>query len=202
MEETNAALKVAESISDFGMMAVAAAFFIILAIIMMVMFVKWFKDIINNIMDSNQNMLSKLDTQMKENNDIMKSIAEGLRPETLLRVQTTSEMAFQLAQFRLLEIIETVRTENHIVDRQATENKIEKLVLNLHEEMNGKFEYYSYRGKKLSKYVNPKWVEWMQQGVVGEIYSEQERNEDRTLTNVSAIFKRINLDFNHNLAVQ
>lgn len=199
MEETKTALEVAESISNFGMMAVAAAFFIVLAIVIMVMFVKWFKDIINNIMATNQNMLAQLDAQMKENNDVMKSIAEGLRPETLLRVQTTSEMAFQLAQFRLLEIINTVRTENHIVNRDATVNKIGKLVLNLHEEMNSKFDYYSYRGKKLSQYTNPKWVEWMQQGVVGEIYSEDGRNEDRTFTNVSAIFKRIALDFTHNL---
>lgn len=201
MEEAKTALEVAESISNFGMMAVSAAFFIVLAIVIMVMFVKWFKDIINNIMTTNQNMLSKLDAQMGDTNDIMKSIAESLRPETLLRVQTTSEMAFQLAQFRLLEIIDTVRTENHIVNREATESKIEKLVLNLHEEMNGKFEYYSYRGKKLSQYTNARWVEWMCQGVVAEIYSEQEQNEDRTHTNVSAIFKRINLDFNHNLAV-
>lgn len=201
MQETKSALEVAESISNFGMMAVAAAFFIVLAIIIMVMFVKWFKDIINNIMATNQGMLTRLDAQLKENNDVMKSIAEGLRPETLLRVQTTSEMAFQLAQFRLLEIIDTVRTENHIVDRKATEEKIAKLVLNLHEEMNGKFGYYSYRGKKLSDYTNEKWIEWMQTGVVNEIYSEQERNEDRTHTNVNAIFKRITLDFNHNLAV-
>lgn len=199
MEETKTALEVAESISNFGMMAVAAAFFIVLAIVIMIMFVKWFKDIIDNIMTTNQNMLKQLDAQMKENNDVMKSIAEGLRPETLLRVQTTSEMAFQLAQFRLLEIINTVRTENHIVNREATVNKIGKLVLNLHEEMNSKFDYYSYRGKKLSQYTNPKWVEWMQQGVESEIYSEDGRNEDRTYTNVSAIFKRIALDFTHNL---
>ena len=201
MNETKAALEVAESISNFGMMAVAAAFFVILAIVIMVMFVKWFKDIINYIMTTNQNMLTKLDAQLKETNDVMKSIAEGLRPETLLRVQTTSEMAFQLAQFRLLEIIDTVRTENHIINREATEAKIEKLVLNLHEEMNGKFEYYSYRGKKLSSYTSQQWVEWMKQGVINEIYSDQERNEDRTHTNVSAIFKRIALDFNHNLAI-
>lgn len=199
MEETKTALEVAESISNFGMMAVAAAFFIVLAIIIMIMFVKWFKDIIDNIMTTNQNMLKQLDAQMKENNDVMKSIAEGLRPETLLRVQTTSEMAFQLAQFRLLKIINTVRTENHIVNREATVNKIGKLVLNLHEEMNSKFDYYSYRGKKLSQYTNPKWVEWMQQGVESEIYSEDARNEDRTYTNVSTIFKRIALDFTHNL---
>ena len=154
METTKSALEVAESISNFGMMAVAAAFFIVLAIVIMVMFVKWFKDIINNIMATNQNMLTQLDAQLKENNDVMRSIAEGLRPETLIRVQTTSDMAFQLAQFRLLEIIDTVRTENHISDRPKTEDKIEKLVLNLHEEMRGKFEYYSYLGKKLSQYTD------------------------------------------------
>ena len=94
METTKSALEVAESISNFGMMAVAAAFFIVLAIVIMVMFVKWFKDIINNIMATNQNMLTQLDAQLKENNDVMRSIAEGLRPETLIRVQTTSDMAF------------------------------------------------------------------------------------------------------------
>ena len=201
METTKSALEVAESISNFGMMAVAAAFFIVLAIVIMVMFVKWFKDIINNIMATNQNMLTQLDAQLKENNDVMRSIAEGLRPETLIRVQTTSDMAFQLAQFRLLEIIDTVRTENHISDRPKTEDKIEKLVLNLHEEMLGKFEYYSYRGKKLSQYTDNKWIDWMKNGVIGEIYSDLDRNEDRTHTNVSAIFNRIKLDFNHNLAV-
>ena len=201
METTKSALEVAESISNFGMMAVAAAFFIVLAIVIMVMFVKWFKDIINNIMATNQNMLTQLDAQLKENNDVMRSIAEGLRPETLVRVQTTSDMAFQLAQFRLLEIIDTVRTENHISDRPKTEDKIEKLVLNLHEEMRGKFEYNSYRGKKLSQYTDNKWIDWMKNGVIGEIYSDLDRNEDRTHTNVSAIFKRIKLDFDHNNAV-
>ena len=42
METTKSALEGAESISNFGMMAVAAAFFIVLAIVIMVMFVKWF----------------------------------------------------------------------------------------------------------------------------------------------------------------
>ena len=199
MEETKAALEVAESISNFGMMAVAAAFFIILAIVIMVMFVKWFKDIINSIMTTNQNMLNKLDAQLKENNDIMKSIADGLKPETQVRVQTTSEMAFQLAQFRLLDIIDTVRSENHIANRQATETKIQNMVRNLHEEMNGKFACYSYRGRKLSGYTSPKWMEWMRDAVIAEIYSDMEPNADRTLTNISTLFNNIRLDFNHNL---
>ena len=199
MEEAKTALEVAESISNFGMMAVAAAFFIVLAIVIMVMFVKWFKDIINSIMTTNQNMLNKLDAQLKENNDIMKSIADGLKPETQVRVQTTSEMAFQLAQFRLLDIIDTVRTENHIANRQATETKIQNLVRNLHEEMNGKFACYIFRGRKLSGYTSPKWVEWMKDAVIAEIYSDMEPNADRTLTNISTLFNKIKLDFNHNL---
>ena len=199
METTKSALEVAESISNFGMMAVAAAVFIVLAIVIMVMFVKWFKDIINNIMATNQNMLNKLDAQLKENNEIMKSIAEGLQPETQVRAQTISDMAFELAHFRLLKIIDTVRSENHIANRPATEAKIDKLILNLHEEMHGKLSCYPFRGHKLSSYTSTKWVEWMREVVVGEIYSEIELNEDRTNTNVTTLFNRIKLDFNRNL---
>ena len=199
METTKSALEVAESISNFGMMAVAAAFFIVLAIVIMVMFVKWFKDIINNIMATNQNMLNKLDAQLKENNEIMKSIAEGLQPETQVRAQTISDMAFELAHFRLLKIIDTVRSENHIVNRPATEAKIDKLILNLHEEMHGKLSCYPFRGLKLSSYTSTKWVDWMREVVIGEIYSEIELNEDRTNTNVTTLFNRIKLDFNRNL---
>lgn len=198
MEEVNGAIKVAEGISDFGMMAVCAAFFIIVSVFMMIMFIKWFKDIIDRIMSTNDSTLKELKKQMEENNDIMKSVAEGLKPETLLRVKTTSSMAFDLSRFRLLEIINTVRTENHIIEREQTEAKISKLVQNLHEDINSKLDYYTYRGRKLSSYTNRDWEEWMISAVVGEIYTDNP-NEDRMNTNITAVFDRVKIDFYHRL---
>ena len=160
---------------------------------------RWIVNTINDVMKTNKEMLAKLDAQMQENNKIMQSIAEGLRPETDLRVRTTSKNMFNLAKFELIELIDTVRTENHISDRDATEAKTFKLVTNLHEDKNSDFEYYTYRGRKLSSYTNPDWIDWMKQGIINEIYNEKGFNKDRMYTNVNAIFDRIKLDFYHRM---
>ena len=193
------ALRTAQSVGEYGIMVVICAFFVLIAAGMMVFMFKWTVNTINDVMKTNKEMLAKLDLQMQENNKIMQSIAEGLRPETDLRVKTTSKNMFNLAKFELIEIIDTVRTENHISDRVGTEAKIAKLVSNLHEDKNNDFVNYTYRGRKLSSYTNPEWVKWMIQGVVNEIYNEKGFNKDRMYTNVTAIFDRIKLDFYHRM---
>lgn len=199
MDQIEGALKTAQGISEFGLMVVICAFFVVLAALMMIFMFRWTIGTINDVMKTNKEMLAKLDAQMHENNKIMQSIAEGLRPETDLRVKTTSKNMFDLARFELMEIIDTVRTENHIIDRDATETKIHKLVTNLHEEKNADFDYYTYRGRKLSSYTNADWIKWMFQGVVNEVYNDKGFNKDRMYTNVTAIFDRIKLDFYHRM---
>ena len=198
-EVVDGALRTAQGISEYGLMVIICAFFVVLSALMMIAMFRWQMSTINDVMKTNKEMLSKLDAQMQENNRIMQSVAEGLRPETDMRVKTTSKNMFNLAKFELIEIIDTVRTENHISDKEATEAKIFKLVSNLHEEKNADFDYYSYRGRKLSSYTNPQWIDWMREGVVKEIYSDKGFNKDRMYTNITAIFDRIKLDFYHRM---
>lgn len=193
------ALQTAHGISEFGLMVVICAFFILISAGMMIFMFRWMVNTINDVMKTNKEMLAKLDAQMQENNKIMQSIAEGLRPETDQRIRILSKSMFNLAKHELMEIVDTVRTENHIVDREGTEAKITKLVTNLHEDKNTDFGYYTYRGRKLSTYTNNDWIEWMKQGVVNEVYNEKGFNKDRMHTNITAIFDRIKLDFHHRL---
>lgn len=193
------ALQTAHGISEFGLMVVICAFFILISAGMMIFMFRWMVNTINDVMKTNKEMLQKLDAQMQENNKIMQSIAEGLRPETDQRIRILSKSMFNLAKHELMEIVDTVRTENHIVDREGTEAKITKLVTNLHEDKNTDFGYYTYRGRKLSTYTNNDWIEWMKQGVVNEVYNEKGFNKDRMHTNITAIFDRIKLDFHHRL---
>jgi hypothetical protein len=193
------ALQTAHGISEFGLMVVICAFFILISAGMMIFMFRWMVNTINDVMKTNKDMLTRLDAQMQENNKIMQSIAEGLRPETDQRIRILSKSMFNLASYELIEIIDTVRTENHIVDREGTEAKILKLVTNLHEDKNTDFGYYTYRGRKLSSYTNSEWIEWMKQGVVNEVYNNKGFNKDRMDTNINAIFDRIKLDFHHRL---
>ena len=199
LEVIDSSLKTAQGISEFGLMVVICAFFIIISAGMMIFMFRWMVNTINDVMKTNKEMLTRLDAQMQENNKIMQSIAEGLRPETDQRIRILSKNTFDLAKYELMEIIDTVRTENHIVDRDGTEAKILKLVTNLHEDKNTDFGYYTYRGRKLSGYTNNDWIEWMKQGVVNEVYNDNGFNKDRMDTNISAIFDRIKLDFHHRL---
>lgn len=199
LEVIEDSLKTAQGISEFGLMVVICAFFVVISAGMMVFMFRWMVSTINDVMKTNKEMLQKLDAQMQENNKIMQSIAEGLRPETDQRIRILSKSMFDLAKYELIEIIDTVRTENHIVDREGTEAKILKLVTNLHEDKNTDFGYYTYRGRKLSSYTNSEWIEWMKQGVVNEVYNNKGFNKDRMDTNINAIFDRIKLDFHHRL---
>jgi len=61
--------KVAEGIGDFGMMAVTAAFFLILAGGLMVACFKWFKSIINGIIADNKKTMDELLHETKKQNE-------------------------------------------------------------------------------------------------------------------------------------
>lgn len=143
-------------------------------------------------------MVAELLTETKNQNDMLTDIAEGLRPETQLRIKNTSGIYFDLAIERVCRIIRKVREENHIADHEATKAKIHTLIMNLHEDRNSKFDHYTYRGKRLSSYTSPEWIEWVEQCVLSEVYAESVNN-GRTYTNVQTVYDRIKIDFYHKL---
>ena len=143
-------------------------------------------------------MVAELLTETKTQNDMLTDIAEGLRPETQLRIKNTSGIYFDLAIERVCRIIRKVREENHIADHEATKAKIHTLIMNLHEDRNSRFDYYTYRGKRLSSYTSPEWIEWVEQCVWSEVYAESVNN-GRAYTNVQTVYDRIKIDFYHKL---
>ena len=163
---------VAKGIGDVGMMAMTAAFFLMLSAALMVACFKWFKTVINGIINSHSKMMADLLKETRNQNEMLKDISEGLKPETQLRIKNTSGIYFDYAVEKVCRYIKKVREENHIANRDATEEKIRTLLRNLHEDRNSRFDCYTYRGHKLSSYTNPDWVEWVAQVFIGEIYKD------------------------------
>lgn len=190
--------EVARGIGDLGMMAITAAFFLLLASGLMVACFKWFKSIIDGMISDNKQLMVDLLDETKRQNEQLADISEGLQPETQLRIKNTSGIYFDFAVEKVCRIIKKVRDENHIIDREATRRKINTLITNLHEDRNSRFDYYTYRGKRLSNYTSKEWVEWVADVVEKEVYNETQNNS-RAYTNVSAVYERIKLDFYHNM---
>lgn len=199
LNTVNAALETGKGISEFGMMAMTAGFFLVLSALMMIACFRWFMKVINDVMTSQKDMLKELNEQMAENNCSMTRIAEGLMPETQMRVKAISNMAFDLSIEKVCRIIKKVRAENHIVDKEGTLHKIRSLLTNLHEDRNSKFDCFTYRGRKLSAYTSTTWVEQVAKVIESEIYNDAGENNGRAYTNVESAYANIRLEFYHNL---
>ena len=194
----NEATEVARGISEQGFLVMTAAFFLVLSAMMMVACFKWFKSIITKSMEDYGESLKELIEKTNDQNNMLSDISEGLRPETQLRIKNMTSEFFNLSARRVLEIIEQVRKENHISDRNRTHEKIIGNLTNQYEDRNSRFDYFTYRGKRLSCYTNPEWIDWASEVVVSEVYSDNVNN-GRAYTNVVSVYDRIKLDFYHRL---
>ena len=186
---------VAHGISDFGMMAVTAAFFLILSAALMVAIFKWFKAIIEQMMQDNKESLQELAKTTNAQNDMLQDISEGLRTETLLRIRNLTGFAFDLSIEQVCRLIKRVRQENHIIDHEATAAKIRKSLMVIHNDRNSRFDPFTYRGKPISDYCVIEWVEDVAKVVEGEIYNADGANNARAYTNVKLAYDNIKTDF-------
>lgn len=195
----NSALQTGKGISEFGMMAMTAGFFLVLSALMMIACFRWFMKMINDMLGAQKETMKQLLDETRMQNERLNDISEGLIPETQLRVKTISNMAFDLSVERVCRIIKKVRAENHIADRESTGKKIRVLLTNLHEDRNSKFDCFTYRGRKLSTYTDTAWIEQVAKVIESEIYNDAGENNGRAYTNVESAYANIRLEFYHNL---
>lgn len=195
MNEVQHLTEVAKGISDLGLMAVTAAFFLFLSAAMMIAIFRWFKNIINDMIQEQKNGMKDLTEETRKQNDMLQDISEGLRTETQLRIRNLTGFAFDLTVEQVCRLIKRVRKENHIIDHEATAEKIRKSLKVIHEDRNSRFDPFTYHGKPLSDFCVPEWVEDVAKVVESEIYNEDGENNARAYTNVKLAYDNIKTDF-------
>lgn len=195
MNEVQHVTEIAKGISDLGLMAVTAAFFLLLSAAMMIAIFRWFKNIINDMIQEQKNGMKDLTEETRKQNDMLQDISEGLRTETQLRIRNLTGFAFDLTVEQVCRLIKRVRKENHIIDHEATAEKIRKSLKVIHEDRNSRFDPFTYHGKPLSDFCAPDWVEDVAKVVESEIYNEDGENNARAYTNVKLAYDNIKTDF-------
>lgn len=206
MNEVQHTLEVAKSISDYGIMIIICAVFLILSSGLMTACFQWFKKLIDRMFEENRMNSAKqwekwneLLSETRKQNDMLNDLTEGLRTETQLRIRNLSGFAFDLSVEQVCRLIRKVREENHITDREATREKIRKSLTVMHEDRKSRFDPYTYRGKRLSEYCSDEWIERVAKVVESEIYNDNGQNNERAHTNVKLAYDDIKTDFYHKL---
>lgn len=187
--------EVAKGISDYGMMAVTAAIYLLLSAAMMIAIFKWFKTIINRILGQQTESMKQLAEIQSENNRMLKYMSDGLKTETMLRIRNLTGFAFDLSVEQVCRLVKRIRKENHIADRQTTAAKIRKCLQVIHDDRNSRFDPFTYGGKPLSDYCNKRWVEDVAKVVESELYNEDGENNARAYTNIKLAYDNIKTDF-------
>lgn len=206
MNEVTQTIEVAKGISDYGFGTVAAGAFVVLAIAIFLIVFWWLKSTIAQMMDSQRTLIDNMVKSNAENmvelleetkrqSSLLLTIRDGLLDETMLQVKNTSGMAFDLSAYDVLEIINTVRKENNISNREATIQKIRKLVGNQYRCIKSKMDCYPFKGRHLSDYMRDDWVDKVSVIVESEVYHDKGANANREHTNVFAAFDEIKLEF-------
>lgn len=194
MNEVQQVTEIAKGISDYGLMAVTAAFFLLLSAAMMIAIFRWFKSMINRILEQQECLRQLLDI-LQDNNAAIKNLAERLEPETQMRIRNLTGFAFDLTVEQVCRLIKRVRKENHIIDHEATAEKIRKSLNVIHEDRNSRFDPFTYHGKPLSDFCAPEWVEDVAKVVESEIYNADGENNARAYTNVKLAYDNIKTEF-------
>lgn len=187
--------EVAKGISDYGMMAVTAAIYLLLSAAMMIAIFRWFKTIINRILGQQTESMKQLAEIQSENNRMLKFMSDGLKTETMLRIRNLTGFAFDLSVEQVCRLVKRIRKENHIADRQTTAAKIRKCLQVIHDDRNSRFDPFTYGGKPLSDYCNKRWVEDVAKVVESELYNEDGENNARAYTNIKLAYDNIKTDF-------
>ena len=130
---------IAKNIGDVGMMAVTAAFFLVLTALLWVACFRWFKSIIDGMIKGNNKMVNDLLVETRKQNDMLTDISEGLRPETQLRIKHTTGVFFDLAiekhmqpnlqshkdaVEKLWDVLERLKTYYADLDKRQSADKI------------------------------------------------------------------------------
>lgn len=192
-------LQAAKGISDYGMMAVTAGFYLVISMAMFIAIFKWFKSIISQMLAENSKSMKELLAETRTQNDMLNDLSEGLRTETQLRIRNLSGFAFDLSVEQVCRLIKRVREENHIIDHEATAEKIRKSLIVIHDDRKSRFDPFTYRGKPLSDFCNPEWIKQVAKVVENEIYNPDGVNNARAYTNVKLAYDNIKTDFYHRL---
>ena len=206
MNEVQQTLEVAKGISDYGIMIIICAVFLVLSSGVMTACFQWFKKLIDRMIedsrkdaDKQEERWTELLEETRKQNEKLDDLSEGLRTETQLRIRNLSGFAFDLSIEQVCLLIKRMRKENHIADKEATRVKIRKSLTVMHEDRNSRFDAFTFKGKPLSGYCNEEWIEDVAKIVESELYNGNGENDGRAYSNVKLAYDAIKTDFYHRL---
>lgn len=191
---TNSSLQVARGITEYGILVVIAAIFLVVTLITIIMFLRWFLKVINKLMNDFTKDLSELLQLTRDQNDKLDIIKEGLTEESMQRFKSIIKLTLSTAMHECNNLVIRILEENHINDREKTKLKIERYVDSIIKELILRIENFKYNNHKVSDFISDQHIQQICECVESEVYNENGYVQKRVFNNLKLIFDSILLN--------
>lgn len=195
----SAGIEIGQGISEVGFLAIASGFFIVFSIMNLLLFYGIFKKVFNNILKGKVENEDKLRDSILDLSKQLEPMSDESRFRNVETIKKIAAKEFELSVEQVRNVINNVKTENHIKDNEDyIKRKLKRLLTNIHRERSNYFTSFRHNGHPLNYYINQKWTEKVFDVVFSEVYNPID-NPKRTRSNIKAIYDEIEIEFVHNL---
>ncbi|MDD4030121.1 MAG: hypothetical protein PHE07_01650 [Bacteroidales bacterium] len=182
-------LKVSEAISQFGILIVIAAVFLVTVFILLITVIaRYLKMTGDSVKSQNENM-QILIIETREQKAVMESIAEGLTDKTDTQHKVILKCMIDADIERTMRLLRNIRKENNIHDIPAVTEKVHRLIKNLSNKRYEDLSNFSYRGRNLGILLEEGWQSRIAEVVLRELTLDE--NNGRAYTNVTTTYEDI-----------
>jgi len=179
-------LEIAKGISEYGLLIVLSAFFVVLSLVLWLTVVRRYFKLTDESISAPMKQLIAISNQQ---NTYLLDIREGLSDKTFFQSKIILETMIRCDIDTTLDMLNQVREENNLNDLTSLQEKIRRLVHNVSNKRYEDLSAFSYKGVKLSSYLEDGWQTRVESLVLKEL--SLPFNESRTYTNVKILYEDI-----------
>lgn len=192
-------IEIGRGISEVGLLAIAAGFFVVFSIMNLLLFYGIFKKLFNNLMEDKKVNENELRDSILDLSKQLEPMSDESRFRNVETIKKIAAKEFELSVEQVCNVINNVKTDNHVADNESyIQDKLRRLLNNIHRERSNYFTAFKHNGHQLNFYINPKWAERVIDVAFSEVYDPID-NPKRTRSNVKAIYDEIKIEFVSNL---
>jgi hypothetical protein len=186
------ALRTAESITNFGLLATIGGFFVVISASMIVFCFRWFSKIINQTMTTQQDSIKQLLEVQTKCYTLIYDVHSNINDEALQQIKVVADLSFDMNRLSIENIMDNIVNQNGLKDNEdEIRKKIEQSINNLASKRNITFDLFTFSGRKMTEFLDKDWTEMVTDLVYNEIYHKNGFSRIRAITNVALLFDDI-----------
>ena len=200
-------VEIAKTIDERGLLVVIASFFLVLLSGYFIIRTRSDTKIINKLTDSYEKtlveitkMLSEVMVLQRSNTILIESMNEGMRETTLQQVKDFGKAMLENNKYKIGYDVYKIRKDNNIQDKEFVRIKLTSIITNAYNERNMRVDIITYKGKKLSSYINPAWLSKVIEIAFEAVYDDA-MDYIRLTDRLDIIYKEVINDYFKNLIV-